>query len=68
MCIDRGVWLVNIWLIRVFLDQAHEETYVSVMCGHGHNSNTKENCFLELRKMSWHLSLFSKAKVALCLW
>lgn len=69
MCMGSGMWMVNIQLIRVFLDQAHEETlYISVTCDHEHHSNTKENCSLELRKMPWHLSLLSKAKVAICSW
>lgn len=46
MCMGSGMWMVNIQLIRVFLDQAHEETlYISVTCDHEHHSNKRELFF-----------------------
>lgn len=67
-CVGSVMWLVNIQLIRVFLDGAHEQTLNVLSFDHAHHSNTKENYSLELRNMSWHLSLLSRANVAVRSW
>lgn len=67
MFVDGVMWFVIVQLIRVFLDQAYEEMLYVLSCGHAHHSNT-ENCSVELGKLSWHLSLLSKANVAVRSW